>query len=363
MAVFWRFRNPWYEYAMSHDQIEALKKLPNTQLLEQTQSLVQEERRLGIQIIHRLKEISRRRLYSELGFSSLFVYLVKQLCYPETTAYRLMTAMELLTEEPELEKKIEAGKLSISTLSQVQSYCQAQKKENGFEVKPEEKQKILVAVEGCTRKQAEKVLASLHPEKPLSKVRESERPVAKNQTEIRMVIDDELLAKLKRIKGLLGHKNVNPSYAELAELMAEIVLEKIDPIRKAQKGKEKQAKVEHAEAHPSVTLEATNPVGVPTDSVKPATFPGKPDRPRSRYIDAQTQRAVWVNAGGRCEFVSPETGRRCDETHQLEIDHQILFGQGDGHDLANLTLLCRSHNIHAAFKSYGTEKMRRYVRQ
>jgi len=57
---------------MTNTEMTDLKKLGNSELLEQTHSLVKEERRIGIQILHRLKEISRRRIYLELGYSSLF---------------------------------------------------------------------------------------------------------------------------------------------------------------------------------------------------------------------------------------------------------------------------------------------------
>jgi len=57
---------------MTNTEILDLKRLGNAELLEQTHSLVKEERSIGIQILHRLKEISRRRFYSELGYSSLF---------------------------------------------------------------------------------------------------------------------------------------------------------------------------------------------------------------------------------------------------------------------------------------------------
>src|ERR1700744_1417080 len=110
-----------------------LKVLSDIQLLEGTQMLVKEERRIGTAILHRLREISKRRLYSELGYSSLFSYCTDELKYPEATAFRLVNAMKLLVEFPEVEKKVQEGLLSVTTLAQVQSYCQAQKKENGLE--------------------------------------------------------------------------------------------------------------------------------------------------------------------------------------------------------------------------------------
>ena len=64
------------------------------------------------------------------GYSSLFTCLVQEFQYPEATAYRLLNAMKLVSEVPEVEGKIQSGQLSVSAIAQVQSYCQAQKIEH-----------------------------------------------------------------------------------------------------------------------------------------------------------------------------------------------------------------------------------------
>jgi len=174
-------------------------------------------------------------------------HLVQEFKYSEATAYRLLNAMKLASEVPEVEEKIQSGELSVSILSQVQSYCQAQKRENGLEIKLEEKKQILEAVEGCSKRETEKVLASLHPEQPISMSQETERVITPQQTEIKFVASDELLAKLNRIKDLTAHQKINPSYAELFELMAEVVLNKIDPLRKSEKLKQKKEEAKEEE--------------------------------------------------------------------------------------------------------------------
>jgi len=56
-----------------------LTVLPNAELLDQTHQLAKDERRIGTLILHRLKEILRRRLFASLGYSSVFTYLVQEL--------------------------------------------------------------------------------------------------------------------------------------------------------------------------------------------------------------------------------------------------------------------------------------------
>ena len=79
-----------------------LKMFENTQLIEKTKMLVQEEKRLTLEILHHLREIERRRLFAEMGFSSLFEFATKNLGYSPAAAYRRIEAMRLLTEIPEI---------------------------------------------------------------------------------------------------------------------------------------------------------------------------------------------------------------------------------------------------------------------
>src|SRR6185312_3782041 len=99
----------------------------------------------------------------------------------------------------------------------------------GMVIETEEKAEIVQSVEGLSTREAEKALASLHPENPLMRVRERERAVGPSETEIRFVAGDGLMEKLQRIKVLLSHQSFEPEYAELFEKMADAMLDKIDP--------------------------------------------------------------------------------------------------------------------------------------
>jgi hypothetical protein len=79
-----------------------LKSLSNEVLLQNTQALVAEERKLTTQVLWHLNEIQRRRLYAEHGYGSLFEYTVQCLGYSEAAAGRRIAAMRLLVEVPEI---------------------------------------------------------------------------------------------------------------------------------------------------------------------------------------------------------------------------------------------------------------------
>jgi len=80
-----------------------------------------------------------------------------------------------------------------------------------------------------------------------------------------------------------------------------------------------------------------------------------------RYISPDLKKRVWQKASSQCEFVDPQSGRRCDSVFQLEIDHVKPLGIGGKTSIDNLRLMCRNHNIRQAIKSYGKEKMENYL--
>ena len=65
-----------------------------------------------------------------------------------------------------------------------------------------------------------------------------------------------------------------------------------------------------------------------------------------RAISAGVRRQVWQRDGGRCSYVGPQTGRRCNSTHLIEIDHIVPHALGGGADPGNLRLLCGAHHRH-----------------
>ena len=93
----------------------SLKHLSNDLLLSRTNHLVQKERRITLELLKHLKEIDSRRLHVLRGHNSLFTYLVTEHHYSEASALRRVNAMRALRELPELEVKIQEGKLNLTT--------------------------------------------------------------------------------------------------------------------------------------------------------------------------------------------------------------------------------------------------------
>jgi 5-methylcytosine-specific restriction endonuclease McrA len=89
--------------------------------------------------------------------------------------------------------------------------------------------------------------------------------------------------------------------------------------------------------------------------------PRKEPRPSSTdAVPAHVKRAVWLRAGGRCEWVL-ESGERCDCTRKLEYDHILALALGGKSTLDNVRLACRPHNLLAARQVFGDAVMDRYA--
>ena len=246
-----------------------VKKLSNQQLLSQTKFLVQKERNTHIQVLHHLGEIDSRKLYLELGFSSLFDYAVKELGYSEGAAYRRIKAMKLCRDLPDTESRLQSGKLSLSSASQLQAFFEKQAKkiktekfktgiklshqtkedkktdgiskiaqdnytisQQGFSAEDqkgnesslflnvEEKKDLVKRAEGCSTRATMKLLSEADPSLSVSK--EQTRFLGNGKVEIKLVIDESSHKKLEELKNLLSHKSPVLSHGELLNPDAEV---------------------------------------------------------------------------------------------------------------------------------------------
>ncbi len=307
-----------------------LTALSNSELLNQTRILVSRERELTAELLWHLREVERRRLYAEQGFSSLFDYVRRGLGYCEASADRRISAMRLLKDLPEVEPALKNGTLSLSNASALQHFFKREEKPRSAA----DKQEVLNNVMGKSRRECDVHLASLAPEAPK---RDRSRAVSATQTEIRFTADEELMQMFEKLKSLLSHRNPNPSYAELFTMLAKLALKRLDPEQKP-KGK--------------------------ADKSIPATPPAEvdPSNEKSRYIPQALRRAVWKRDQGNCSYVNGETQLRCGSRHLLEIHHIQDFSLGGRHTLENLTLRCQAHNLHTALLTHGSGVMSRYLR-
>ena len=214
--------------------------LTNAELVQNLNLLVKEERKLSMEILRYLREVETRRLYAKMGYGSIYEFCIKELKYSEGAAHRRISSMRLLKELPQVEAAIAEGKLTLTSASKVQNFLSSEKREQKRIYTHEEKLELLKKVEAKSVRECEQLFAKISPQ---SVKQEKTRVVSETETEIRFLANKELMQKLNKIKNLISHKKINPSYAELFRELADIALKELDPLRKPIKYLPKQKEV------------------------------------------------------------------------------------------------------------------------
>lgn len=327
-----------------------MQALSNDHLILAVRSLVKEERRITREILDHINEVERRRLYAELGFSSIFDWLVKDLGYSESAAYRRMQAARILRAVPEAAEKLESGALGLSVLAKVQTLIRADEKRTGEKISTEIKTEILTKVESCSGREAEFRLASIFPDAPV--VKERVRAVGEDQVSVQVTFTREQFEKLKRIQELLSHTHIDASNAALLDAAMDAFLEKKDPLKKIVK-----ARAPRGDTAAEMVLkmgEASKNDFCRSNSVEKGIL---------KSMTLSIRKAVFIKSTGQCEYRDPKSNRRCEGRHRLEIDHIQPRALGGTNTPENLRALCRTHNLLMAEKIFGRKKLEEFRRQ
>lgn len=194
-----------------------LKHLTDKTLLLDTKTLVNREREITTKILHHLREIEKRRLFSDLKYGSLFAYCTGELGYSESSAQRRIVASRMLEDLPEIEDKIEEGILSLTNLSQANKFFRLHKIEES-----EDKIEILEQIENLSKDQCERKLLEISGEE--KQARESKQILSFEKTRVVMIFSTKTMEEIDTVKGLL-HKQLDTD--ELFYLMAKTTAERL----------------------------------------------------------------------------------------------------------------------------------------
>ncbi|MEZ0391515.1 MAG: hypothetical protein ACAH59_04825, partial [Pseudobdellovibrionaceae bacterium] len=93
----------------------------NIQVLDQKlKTLVRTERKITYEILLLIQTLDVTRGFRELGYSSLFEYLTKEVGYSEGSAQRRISSARLMKECPQVETEIQTGGLNLTQISLAQ---------------------------------------------------------------------------------------------------------------------------------------------------------------------------------------------------------------------------------------------------
>lgn len=271
-----------------------LKHLTDQILLQDIKKLAAAERNLTVKMLYHLLEIERRRLFSELKYTSLYEYVVKELKYSSPAASRRIRSARILGEFPFLEQEILDGRLTLTHLS-LATHLFKEEKIDSYE----KRKAILSKIENTTTRDCEKILSGFkaNPDLPA----ETMEVVSPNITTVKFNLTDETLKIFGDIKAILAHHRysndelLNQTFKAAFELFTN-------------KRFKVNAKFTTAQASPGIT----------------------------RYVPAMTKKLVFERDKGRCV--------KCGSRYKLQYDHIKPFSEGGETKLENLRLLCFSCN-------------------
>jgi len=280
-------------------------KMSDQELLKSVQGAVKQEKKLTAIVLDHLAEIERRKVYCDLGISSLFRYCVDILGYSEAESAYRVNATRLVSSSPFAKKSMEEGKLSLSAASKIFGHIKQEQKRGDGVVLPNQVSKIIKKSEGRSTRQLDLMLAEI-----------STVPVERKE---RVELNERILKKIEKLRKIYGER----SDLEVLEMVLD------DKIFEMELSKPKRTS--------SITSE--NP----------------------RYIDRAKREHIYARSGGQCEYVSLKTGKRCNARLHLQIDHINPLALGGKTEISNLRHLCFAHNQRAAITVLGQTKMDRYV--
>ncbi len=269
---------------------------------------------------------------------------------------------------------------------------------------------------GKSARQVRRMLADLDPE--LAPPADRVRPLGDGRYELKATIDAECQQGLEQLRGLLSHVDPRMTMGQLVGRLVREALDRHDPSRTPRRARSgsrpadakanaprtptpEQAQRRSAPADTaaapktdpdaglhaaSTTNDAAIPAGaaptparavrpIPTSAPPPpstqeetarraatgakptgAATPTAKSWASGRAISAGVRRQVWQRDGGRCSYADPQTGRRCNSTHLIEIDHIVPHALGGAADPGNLRLLCGAHHRHRHAQGRSTRE-------
>lgn len=311
-----------------------LKDLSSNELVAHLKGLTSAQKNLDIEILRAMSEVLYRRLHLLAGFPNLAEYCETMFGLSKNCAWKRTQAVKVIDRFPQLMTMLKDGKTHVSHIAMLSPI-----------ITEANQDKILGFLPNASKKELEFFLSTIGLDGGLKEVEAT--------VEVRIRCSKALLEKLERAKGLVS--STFPGEGELAGVLdeaLEALLDKKDPMRKAERAKKREA----ASVIPSAR--SARP-GIPSlergeKSPERSAFPEEV----AKRVPTKTRYEVYLRAGGQCEWVCPETGRRCSATTHLQYDHVRMRCRGGSNDPNNGQMLCAQHNLLEAELQLG----RRFIR-
>ncbi len=362
-------------------------------LTENLASLLRREHGALTEFLVALADFDRRRAWVELGHTSLFYFLRRELRLSSAAAQYRKVAAELIQEIPGIVEPLRRGDLCLTSIIEAARV-----------VTPENWETLLPRFYGLSRREAMEVVAELQPH-PIPPLRTVVTPVRSAQAARIDARAQQALAredagepraisetgaspnKISLIVTSPGEVRITapppsvtlpmppmppPGRLELEPLTVEPLTGDLSRLHvTVSKGfLRKLEEVSDALSHamPGATEAELLEAGLDMLLAQAAKRRGVVQKPQKTprpsngdHIPAHVRREVWKRDGGRCQW-PVSSGGICGSTRHLELDHVHPRSLGGASSTDNLRVLCSSHNDLAARLALGDDAMDRYTR-
>jgi len=335
--------------------VNSIRDLSDEQLLIDVEAAAADERDATVRMIGLLSEVDARRLYLQLGYSSLFVYCTKCLHLSEHAAYGRIEAARAARKFPLVLDRLADGSITLTTICLLSNHLTVDNHQHLLDAalhksRREVEEEVAairpmpaiasairklpqpkaatavnvvdelivagspaVAASSTTRRGDFKELPERLPAPPIV------RPLAPERYKVQFTISPDTHRKLRSLQDLMRHRIPDGDIAKIFDRAITLLLREVE--------RRSLAIVEHPRSTSSVSTSA------------------------SRHIPAAVKREVWARDDGRCAFVGRKG--RCDERGFLEFHHVTPFAEGGATTTENLQLRCAAHNAHEAREHFG----------
>jgi hypothetical protein len=279
--------------------------------------LARTHRNIEAELIAIIQCIDEKKIFKKLGYSSLFMYALRELDLTESLAYSFSSVARKAKSAPALQEAIATKTLSVAKASRIVSVLDAENAET-----------LVKFAKTHTTRETEREVARRNPQKAHS---DRVKALSENLVQLQISISNKVYEKLKRAQSVAAQKGLIDDLNTILDVVLTEYLNRHDPVEKANRNRGQNAKnaknfcARRNSPRPSASASANYRSG------------------STRRLSAGEKHPVHRRDRGQCTFIDPQ-GRRCDNDRWIHLHHITPKSLGGKNHPANLQTLCSFHH-------------------
>jgi hypothetical protein len=247
-------------------------------------NLAQVERETLAEILELLRLNFKQKIFAKMGYSHLTKYMVRELKYSESAAWRRWNALKLTEELPEAKELLNSGAINLSTINKLSTHMKSES--------IEKKREALSLIKNKTGEQAEQDLFKLSGRSTIKN--EFIKRDSDNTQRLSITLSDKTLEKINQLKVLMKKTQTE----DVLNFALDVAIKELS------KNSNKKSK----------------------------------SNPMARVARGKLRQDVLKRDFHTCQH--PD----CDEKQHLNVDHIQSYAKGGQTTIENLQILCGTHN-------------------